>query len=273
MTQKENNIKIIIACHKKCKTPLDPVYLPVQVGAAYSQPTGFVRDDEGDNISSKNPMYCELTGLYWAWKNLSCDYLGLVHYRRYFSAKSKAYRKGRHPFDCVLSSKQANSLLGSYKMIVPSKRKYYVETLSSHYAHTLDDSHLKAAREVISQKHPSYLRAFDKVLKQKYGYMFNMFITSKAVADEYCSWLFPVLSELEKHIDTTDMSDFEKRWPGRVSEILFNVWLEYFIQTGRLRKSDIKEISHIYTGKIDYVKKAVSFARAKLFHRKYDKSF
>ena len=90
MLDKEKNIKIVIACHKKSNTPFDPVYLPVQVGATDSIVTGYQRDDEGDNISLKNSMYCELTGLYWAWKNLSCDYLGLVHYRRYFSAKSMA---------------------------------------------------------------------------------------------------------------------------------------------------------------------------------------
>ena len=273
MLDKEKSIKIIIACHKKCKTPFDSVYLPVQVGAANSMATGYQRDDEGENISSKNPMYCELTGLYWAWKNLSCDYLGLVHYRRYFSAKSMAYRKGRHPFDCVLSEKQLRSLLDSYKLIVPSKRKYYVETLASHYAHTLDESHLTAARQVLSDLAPSYLRAFDRVLRQKYGYMFNMFISSKTIADEYCSWLFPILEELEKVIDSKNMSKFEKRWPGRVSEILFNVWLEYSIQTGRLRRSDVKEISCIYIGKIDYPKKVASFINAKLFHKKYEKSF
>ena len=90
--EKHKVFKILVACHKKTKTPFESVYLPIQVGAAGNDPIGFARDDNGDNISDKNPMYCELTGLYWAWKNLSCDYLGLVHYRRYFSAKSKAYR-------------------------------------------------------------------------------------------------------------------------------------------------------------------------------------
>lgn len=81
---------IFVACHKKCDTPKDPVYLPLHVGAEGKEPIGFTPDNTGDNISSQNPIFCELTGLYWCWKNLQYDYLGLVHYRRYFTLKSKA---------------------------------------------------------------------------------------------------------------------------------------------------------------------------------------
>lgn len=81
------SIKIIIAAHKKYWMPTDPVYLPVHVGAEGKASIGYTPDNTGDNISSKNPHFCELTGLYWAWKNLDADYLGLVHYRRYFTRK------------------------------------------------------------------------------------------------------------------------------------------------------------------------------------------
>ena len=85
-----HNIKIIIAAHKSYRLPDADLYLPVQVGAAgkdkIHSDSGreYVRDDTGDNISKLNPEFCELTGLYWAWKNLSADYIGLVHYRRHF---------------------------------------------------------------------------------------------------------------------------------------------------------------------------------------------
>ena len=73
--------KIIIAMHKPYKTPEESVYLPLHVGAeGKDMIPGLTRDDTGENISSKNPMYCELTGLYWAWKNLDADAIGLVHY-------------------------------------------------------------------------------------------------------------------------------------------------------------------------------------------------
>ena len=81
-------IKVIIAAHKQYLMPDKDCYLPVQVGSALHKAVGYTPDNTGDNISEKNPYYCELTGLYWAWKNLPADVLGLVHYRRYMGKKN-----------------------------------------------------------------------------------------------------------------------------------------------------------------------------------------
>ena len=64
--------------------PEDDVYMPLHVGAEGKESLGYTPDNTGENISSKNPNYCELTGLYWAWQNMNCEYIGLCHYRRYF---------------------------------------------------------------------------------------------------------------------------------------------------------------------------------------------
>ena len=114
-------VKIIIAAHKAYRMPEDPMYLPLHVGAAcHEQDPGYVRDDTGDNISALNPSFCELTGLYWAWKHLDADYIGLAHYRRHFSLS----KKGEDPFDSVLTSEELLPLLETAAVIVPGKRKY-----------------------------------------------------------------------------------------------------------------------------------------------------
>ena len=78
------NIKIYIAAHKKTELPQKDGYIPLQVGAALHDDLGYLKDDVGDNISSKNPNFCELTGLYYIWKNEKADIVGLSHYRRFF---------------------------------------------------------------------------------------------------------------------------------------------------------------------------------------------
>ena len=90
----EKNIKVIVAAHKKYQMPENEMYIPVQVGAEGKEKIeGYTQDNTGDNISSKNPYFCELTGLYWAWKNLDADYKGLVHYRRYFTKAKRIPKK------------------------------------------------------------------------------------------------------------------------------------------------------------------------------------
>lgn len=84
------DIKVIVATHRPCAVSTDPLYIPLQVGAAGKESIGLRRDDTGENISEKNPFFCELTGLYWAWKNLSAEYIGLVHYRRYFAGRRRS---------------------------------------------------------------------------------------------------------------------------------------------------------------------------------------
>lgn len=45
-----------------------PVYFPVHVGAEGKDAIGYTTDNTGDNISSKNLNFCELTDLDLVWK-------------------------------------------------------------------------------------------------------------------------------------------------------------------------------------------------------------
>ena len=260
-------IKIIVATHKELVMPQDKeLYLPIHVGCEGKKDLGFQGDNTGDNISILNPYYCELTGLYWAWKNLECDYLGLVHYRRYFTKKAEVYNKSINIDDVILDKDDIEKLLEVSNVIVPKKRKYYIETLYSHYAHTLDGTHLDLARKMIEMNSPEYLSSFDKVMKQRSGYMFNMFIMKKELADDYFTWLFPILDSMYECMDLSGLTAFEARLFGRVSELLFNVWLV---------KNNLTptEAHFMYMEKVNLFKKGLSFLQAKFLGKKYGKSF
>lgn len=277
MNDEKKSIKVIVATHKEYRMPEDKLYLPLHVGAegkvdAEGKPLdlGYQKDNEGENISILNPAFCELTGLYWAWKNLDVDYLGLAHYRRHFVGKGK----GKDPFDKVLREKEVRFLLNKgYKVIVPRKRNYYIESLYSHYVHTYKAEEMDKTREVISEMYPDYLDSFDEVVARKSGYMFNMMILPRDLMDDYCRWLFKILFELAERIDTSTWTDFQKRYSGRISEIIFNVWLEKKLKDGVIKKEEIAELPFIYMEKVNKFKKGTAFLKAKFMHKGYEQSF
>ena len=189
------DIKILVAAHKKYWMPEDPVYLPLHVGAEGKADLGYTKDNTGDNISLKNPYYCELTGLYWAWKNLKADYIGLVHYRRYFTRKE--VRSIEKKKEQILSAAEWQNLLDQHSVIVADKRKYYIETNRSHYNHAHPSSGLDVTEEIIREKYPEYSEAFTTVMNRTWAHMFNMFVMRRDLFDAYCQWMFSILEEVD----------------------------------------------------------------------------
>ena len=239
------NTKVIIATHKKYKMPNDEMYVPVQVGREGKEDLGYQPDNEGENISSKNPYFCELTGLYWAWKNLNADSIGVKN---------------------VITGKEVDEILDSTDIILPKKRKYYIENLYSHYNHTMYIEPLDETRKIIEEKFPSYLSEFNKLHKRTSAHMFNMFIMKKEIFDAYCTWLFDILFDLENRVDVAKYDSFHSRFFGRVSELLLDVW----INTNNL---NYKEVKVIDIEKVNWFKKGFAFLLAKFTGKKYGKSF
>lgn len=255
-------VSVIIATHKKYGMPKYKYYMPLHVGKEGKDDLGYKGDNTGNNISKKNPNYCELTGLYWAWKNLKSDYIGLAHYRRHFKGNTKSKNK----FEQVLSDKEINELLRKNDIILPKKRNYYIENLYSHYEHTLHIETLDITGEIIKEKYPKYLKEFDLLKTRTSAHMFNMFIMKKEIMDEYCKWLFDILFELENRIDTSKYDSFHARFYGRVSELLLDVWLN----TNGYKYTEVPVMS---MEKVNWWKKGTSFLKAKFLGKKYDKSF
>lgn len=255
-------INILVATHKKYQMPKYKSYLPIHVGKEGKEKIGFKGDNTGKNISEKNPYFCELTAIYWAWKNLKSDYVGLTHYRRHFKGKTKSKNK----FEQVLSDREIKELLRENDIILPKKRNYYIETLYSHYNHTMYIEPLDITGEIIKEKYPEYYKEFEQLKKRKTAHMFNMFIMKKNIMDEYCEWLFDILFELEKKVDNTKYDSFHARFYGRVSELLLDVWLN-------TKGYKYKEVPVLNMEKVNWWKKGTSFLKAKFLGKKYGKSF
>lgn len=258
------DIKILVASHKETEMSQDSMYLPIHVGKILhpEKDFGYQSDADGDNISAKNPYYCELTAVYWAWKNLTVDYVGLAHYRRHFSFKSVHSGGWR----ALLTKEQAEELCTEYDIVLPKRRKLYIETVYSHYDHTFYGEQFDRTREIIARRCPEYLEAFDKKMKSRSEHLFNMFIMRKNLFDQYCTWLFPILEDLEKYYDLENMDPFQARLIGRVAERLLDVWISR-------NHLPYKEIGYIYFGKSNMHKKIWGFLMAAIFHKRYKQSF
>jgi len=260
------DVKVIVATHKKYQMPTDSAYFPLHVGAAGKPNLGYTRDCTGENnISIKNPYFCELTGLYWAAANLRADYIGLVHYRRYFSTK-KHLRTEEAKFQNVLSGTEIDQLLDQADIILPKKRNYYIENLYDHYKHTMFVEPLDMAGEIIREKYPNYYAEFEKLHTRRSAHMFNMCIMKREILENYCNWLFDILFELEKRVDASQYSDFHKRFYGRISELLLDV----YINTNKL---NYVEVPAIDMQNINWLKKGSSFLSAKFTGKRYEASF
>ncbi len=235
-----SKIKILICCHKPCKLPKDDIFLPIQVGAAISDiDLGMQRDDQVngqpcDNISAKNKSYCELTAMYWAWKNIKkiypdLEYIGLNHYRRYFDfekftiAKDVFIKKEERLIDYRINKKVFDYLAKGHTIV--AKEAYFNCSLWTQYClnHFSDD--IRVLKNVISELYPDYLPSFNKIMNGNTFIAYNMSIISFRNYDSYCEWLFGVLFEIERRIDITNYSDYQKRIFGFMSERLFKVWL------------------------------------------------
>jgi len=253
------DIKILIATHKEYWMPRDEVYLPIHVGKENKQELGYIGDNTGCNISIKNPNYCELTAIYWAWKNLKVDYIGLVHYRRYFTRHN--FRNCEKKKRDILSKKDFENILKYVDIIVPDKRKYYIETNRSHYNHAHYKKDLDETENIIKEIYPEYSMAFNKVMNRTWGHMFNMFVMRKDYFDEYCDWLFTILFELEKRIDISNYTTMEARVFGFISELLLDVWLE-------TKQVKFKEVNVSFMERQNWIKKGTLFLKRKFISRK-----
>ena len=240
-----STITLYTVYHKAAHILQNPYITPIQVGGGDDIAGIHYRDNQGDNIAAKNDSYCELTAQYWMWKqDHESDYIGLMHYRRFFDFNTTAQRKANvygiieePAFNLDFSKKYGltpenlRAQIEGYDIILPhpwdvrpagwdNLRHNY--TASPHH-HERD---LNITRDVIAAHYPDYLSSFDEVMQARNGYFTNMFIMRRALFAEYSAWLFAVLAEVEKRADISAYDTQEKRVFGYLSERLLNVWLK-----------------------------------------------
>lgn len=220
-------IKLFVACHKPFDMPVNDLgFQPIHVGSEESNITikGAIKDNTGDNISKKNSIYCELTGLYWIWKNYNnSEYIGLCHYRRFFADNAYCINYDKS----ILSSSKLLEEIKNYDIILPCTSK---KNKNNHYY--TNNSDYESDRvyieitSAIKDLYPEYLNTAIDVLKNKRMSFGNIFIANKTIFSKYCDWLFQIEFYLENFI-VENFGEIEPREMGFISEWLLNIWVQY----------------------------------------------
>ena len=178
-----DNVKIYVITHKKFDDKIiraNKGYYPLLVGKAIgnTEKVNYLADNVADNISEKNKSFCELTGIYWVWKNQKSNIVGFDHYRRYFVNKDS---------NTLLLSDDIEKILKEYDAILPQKEPdaFLGKTAAQYFGDRHDPLIWTLCRDVIKEKYPNYVKDFDWYSYQYSGYSYNMIITHQNIMNEY----------------------------------------------------------------------------------------
>ena len=262
--QQGPSIKVVVSCHKPFTCPQSEMYLPVHVGAASAEHPleGSVPDNAGDNISSRNFSFCELTAQYWAWKNLQADFVGQCHYRRYFCFDGKRHVANDHEqivvpildFDSIHAFRLDDVLLlrsaiTGVDAVVP--RAWDVRytrtpagvkrTVREHmvgYGLVARES-LQHLVELVEAMAPDYVPYVTAYLDGSLYLGYNCFILKHELYDALCSFELPILLEFDRSFNYEGIPAIQKRVCGFLGEILFSAFVM------KLEAEGINRVQHV----------------------------
>ena len=219
------DFKIYVVTHKDVKlSALPDGYKIIHAGHALAKEKfGYLGDDTGENISRLNLYVNEITALYWLWKNTRHDFIGFIHYRRFFTTDGKnflstdAARKILREYDIIVNDcKFGYIALRDWKIMLSTKK------IAEHVIDTL--------RKYIALHQPDYLAAYDRVTNSFGVFCYEIFITRREIFNAYCEWLFSFLIDAtEEILATTDIASSDDpriyRAISFTAEHLMTVWL------------------------------------------------
>lgn len=182
----------------------------IQAGAALTEQRLFpnvLTDCTGENISSRNRQYCELTALYWIWKNTKEEIIGLSHYRRHF----------------IFPEQWRDIMIwNSIDVILPVPTFVY-PSIEENYRERHDPSDWEYLMEYLRECSPDDYTDAVKVFSGSMYLPCNMFVMRREILDDLCGWMFPILHAVTEHGGTKE-DVYLNRYPGFISERLMTLY-------------------------------------------------
>ncbi|MCR8726828.1 DUF4422 domain-containing protein [Frigidibacter sp. ROC022] len=232
---------IYTAYHRPAPLLQSPSVQPIHVGRALAAAPleRMPGDDTGDNISDRNPAYCELTALYWAWKNdRESSHLGLMHYRRMLDFDQSArFGQAEVPldhFDIADYLRRTEAWLAAHPEIdlVLPQDHVLGRTMADNYAKAHHARDFDLARSVIAGHYPDWLPAFDRAAGGRRLLLGNMMLMRRALFEPYCAWLFDILDRVAAaRGDGARDNPTQARYAGFLAERLMTVYVAHLLET------------------------------------------
>ncbi len=169
-------------------------------------------DNVGDNVSDRNRQMCELTAMYWIWKNAEQEFVGLEHYRRRFILPDdweSSFAEGKVDVILPVPLYVRPSLAGNY--VARHERRPW-------------EAMLKHLREQHGQE--CYDAAVDFFENSGCYSPCNMLIARQGVFYEVCEFIFPIIFAVMDECGTID-DKYQNRYPGFLSERLISFFFYY----------------------------------------------
>lgn len=275
-----SGLKILVSYHKPSTLLKNNIFVPIHLGRALANKiskddiydkfelewllSNMIGDDTGDNISYKNRELCELTGIYWAWKNLeklnNPDYIGFMHYRRHLcfdlncdeevadtGLLNSEILNDEYLIKYGLTEQNIEELTNKYDIILgekvdvtrmAKKSTYdFYKNISPNILHIED---YELVLDLVEKLYPEYSYSIREYSASPYAYFANIFILKKDLFQEYAQWLFSIIFEAEKLIDLTFYNVQEIRALAYISEWLFGIWYTHLIKTRNIKSLELK---------------------------------
>lgn len=275
-------INILICHHKQYQYIKSDCLIPIQVGSDLSPDVldYCIQDNIQDNISYKNKQWCELTAIYWQWKNVEADYYGLFHYRRYLSFNGdvgffmedtlddKVIEKyGLNDVSIREKCNNYDIMTAPFDDVYSTLNRSCVMTVYEHYTLEHEKKDIDAVIGIIKNNYLQYYDSAIAILNGKKCFFGNVFVMRKEYFFEYCEFVFGVLSKFERISDIEDYDAYQARVYGFLAERLTNIYLNYVIMKNkdiRITQLGLLQICNNRNGNVDLLNNGLLCKKEKL---------
>lgn len=235
-------MRIFVVTHKETNTPPNPLYGVISVGGALV-PRAEFSDSTGDSISPKNRHYCELTALYWLWKNSRETPLGVCHYRRFFNflpTNLSSYplirlpRPDNESMELLADPGQAEQidrLVQQYDLIIP-RALYQSPSIGADY---LRSHGRQEWDEFLRQLDDLYGADRHSARDETRFFGNNMLICRREIFDLYATQLFHVIDRVFSAVGALPDVAGARYQPGRYPGYLAERFMSAFVNANRLK--------------------------------------